>query len=195
MITEVQVAGENWSQDYVKIYNPFEQSVDLSGYRLRKRTRSGKEYSLKVFPRGAILPPQKFLTWANSQNNFAQLMQADYTSRATLSANNSVALLDEKGGVIDSVAWGRPQRYFGFGKPFPDNPPPGQHLERKRDNQNFIDSNNDAVDFFLVNNLTSLPITDNLNPEQSAFRFSSKGLSFGLEGSFILLSLILIKFS
>lgn len=192
MITAVQIAGENLSQDYLKIYNPFRQSINLSGYHLRKRTYRGKEYSLKVFPSGTILPPHQFLTWANSQNNFAQLIQADYASRATLSRNNSVALLNKRGEILDAVAWGHPQKYFGFGKPFPDNPPPGQHLERKRDGQNFIDSNNDAVDFFLINNLTSWPITDNLNSEQSSFRLSSKGLTFGLEGSLALLSLIFI---
>ena len=192
MITEIQITGENSSQDYLKIYNPTPKIINVGGYQLRKRTCQGKEYSLKVFPKGTIILPKKSLTWANAQDNFAQLIQANFSSRATLSANNSVALFNKKGEILDSVAWGQPKRYFGFGKPFSVNPQAHQVLKRKQNGNCFLDSDNNALDFYLASDLTSSPITDNLNSEQSASRLSSQGLRLGLGGGFGLLGLILV---
>ena len=192
VVTEVQIAGEQSSQDYLRIYNPTLKAINVSGYRLRKRSCQGKDYSVKVFPKGTIIPSKKFLTWANAQNNFAALIQADCSSKATLSANNSVALLDRKGNLIDSVSWGAPQKHFGQGKPFPSNPKARQVLRRKQDDDCFLDSDNDSVDFYLDQDLTSSSIADNLTLERPISRSSSKWLIVGFGGAFSLLAMVII---
>lgn len=191
-IVEIQISGEQPSQDYVKIYNPTSQVVNLGGYQLRKKTRQGKTYSIKVFSPEQTIPPKGFFIWANAQNHFAELIKANSLSQATLSINNSVALLDKQKNIIDSVSWGDPTLSFSPGKPFPQNPQEQQILKRKHDENCFLDSDDNSVDFYLNPDLTSHAIPDNLVLGTQTPQSSSKWLGLGLGGGFGLLSVVLV---
>ena len=52
LIVEVQIAGEKANNDFIKIYNPTDSDLDISGYKLRKRSSTGGESSIRVFPEG-----------------------------------------------------------------------------------------------------------------------------------------------
>ncbi len=108
LITEVQVAGEESVNDcYIKIYNPASQTKNISGYNLRKRTASGNESSVRVFPEDSTIEPNNYFIWASSRNeNFPQEVNADAVSTQYLANNNSIALLDNERQIIDAVAWG-----------------------------------------------------------------------------------------
>jgi len=71
LITEVQIAGSRSSEDYLRIYNPSNEEIDLFHFQLKKRTRSGGEYSLFSFPKGSLIGPRESLVWANSQEGLA----------------------------------------------------------------------------------------------------------------------------
>jgi hypothetical protein len=147
LIVAVQIAGDAASNDYARLYNPTASAVDMSGWKLRKRSPSGADYSLRTFPDGTSLAAGDYFLWANSQNGFAVSMDADVSSTETLAADNSIALFDASGNEVDALAWGSGTGHYGEGDPFPSNPDAGHVLSRVRSGNAFVDTHNNATDF------------------------------------------------
>ncbi|MFZ1735796.1 MAG: lamin tail domain-containing protein, partial [Candidatus Moraniibacteriota bacterium] len=106
-IRTVQTSGDTTSEDFIEIRNDEDCALDLSGWNLRKRIGSGSESSVKVFgDTSNTLPPGATLLWANSANSFASTLHATESSTATLTDNNSLALLDTDDAIVDSLSWG-----------------------------------------------------------------------------------------
>lgn len=119
----VQTAGDTASEDFIEIRNDGDCALDLSGWKLRKRTGSGSESSVKVFgDSSSVLPPGETLLWANSANDFANARHATESSTATLTNNNSLALLDPDDTIIDSLSWGAVSKPFRSDEPNIRNP-------------------------------------------------------------------------
>jgi len=148
MITEVQIAGDQTDHDYVVIHNPLNESIDLSGYSLRKKSSTGRSHSLRVFPRGTTISETGYLTWANSRDGFAEKIEAGLASTATLAKNNSVALIDSDGQRLSSLAWGEGSEQFQEGVPV-SNPEPNQQIKRKHDDH-YSDTGSNLDDFYLT---------------------------------------------
>ena len=87
--------------------------------------------------------------WANSENGFADSVNADASSTETLSADNSVALFDANGSIIDQVAWGTGTNQYVEGSAYPTDPTAGQVLERKVVGGAFVDADDNADDFIV----------------------------------------------
>jgi hypothetical protein len=149
VIAQIQIAGAASSNDFVKLYNPTRAAVDISGWKLRKKSSTGTDYSLRDFPNGTAVAPGAYFTWANSTNGFAQSIGADASSTETLSADNSVAIMDANGTVVDAVAWGTGTNQYGEGAPFPTDPAPNQILARKSSGGVPVDTNDNEEDFVL----------------------------------------------
>lgn len=158
IIVEVQIAGDQADHDYVKIYNNQDQEIDVSGYRLRKKSISGKDYSLRLFPRETVVPAQSYLTWANSREGFAESIQADLSSTATLAINNSVALIDSSGQVVSAVAWGQGQNQYQEGHSRLPNPEANQLIKRKTVDGVYQVSQSNFDDFYLTELPTPNPV-------------------------------------
>ncbi len=112
LVVEIQIRGEVSSNDFIKIYNSSNQEINIEGYKLRKRTSSGKEYSIRVFPKTSSIPGKGYFLWANSRDSFHETINADIWSTATIAQNNSIALLDPENKIIDAVTWGENQGPF-----------------------------------------------------------------------------------
>jgi len=149
VIAAVQIAGAASSDDFVKIYNPTAAAVDMSGWKLRKKSSTGTDASLREFPAGSSVAAGAYFTWASSANGFAQSIGADASSTGTLAANNSVALFDGSGAQVDAVAWGTGTGQYGEGAPYPDDPLPNQVLQRKFLDGAAVDTDNNENDFTL----------------------------------------------
>jgi len=147
LIVEVQIGPK--SNDLVKIYNLTEKEIDISGFKLRKKSSTGKEYSLRVFPQGSKILAKDFFVWASSKENFHLKAGADVWSKATLAKNNSVALLDKNNVIVDALAWGNSNNPFVLGEPFPENPKDFQKLKRKKIKNTYQDTRNNSQDFYL----------------------------------------------
>lgn len=196
LITEVQIAGSRSSEDYLRIYNPSNEEIDLFHFQLKKRTRSGGEYSLFSFPEGSLIGPRESLVWANSREGLADFFSTPYQSQASLAANNSLALLNSQKTVIDALAWGEGNAPFLEGNPFPQNPSPHQQLKRKQFQGEYLDSDNNQTDFFLDPlQLTASQQTDNLvlgsqtSKPLSSLAVLSLGIGMGLVSLIIILFL------
>lgn len=149
LIFEVQITGGpgNSEQDFIKIYNPTQYSVNADGWKLRKRSKTGGESSIKAIPNGTVISSGGTLTWANSKDDFAITTKADISSTITISADNSIAILDADGKIIDAVAWGEGTGQFVEGSTYPANPEAGQILRRKAGGANLQDTDNNSADF------------------------------------------------
>lgn len=133
-ISQVQITGgpKYADNDFIELFNPNNQSINLKGYRLVKRMASATTDTLiKSWNSDATIPAHHFYLWANSK--FTNIIsKPDVTTTATLSANQGIALRlgsSDKGVLIDSVAWGAANN--SFNKVASANPGPGQVLVRE----------------------------------------------------------------
>lgn len=149
VIAAVQIAGAASGDDFVKIYNPTVNTVDVSGWKLRKRSSTGTDSSLREFPKGSTVAPAGYFTWASSANGFAESIRADASSTETLAANNSVAIFDGTGTQVDAVAWGTGVGQYVEGAAYPASPVSNQVLLRKFAAGTAVDTDNNEDDFTL----------------------------------------------
>lgn len=149
LITDIQIEGETASEDFIKIYNSSKERIDISGFKLRKKTSTGKEYSIRVFPEGSYIEGEGFFIWANSQNDFSKRIGANTESTQTISKDNSIALFNKEGEILDAVCWGENILPFVEGKCFPQNPSKNEILKRKMNEGVYQDTNDNSQDFYL----------------------------------------------
>lgn len=154
LISEVQITGGpgKTDDDFIELYNPNDEPVNLNGYRLVKRTKTGtNDISIKSWSDEAMIPGRGYYLWANS--NYSNI-SADVTTSAYLANNNGIAIRygpEDTGNIIDSVGWGEAQNAFVEGNAFNLNPAARQSIQRKFQNNNFVDTNNNLNDFELKN--------------------------------------------
>lgn len=149
VIAEVQIAGASSTNDFVKIFNPTAAAVDVSGWKLRKKSSTGADYSVRVFPAGSSVAVGGYFMWANAADGFGDSIGANTTSTATLAADNSIALFDTNGTIIDAVAWGEGTNQYAEGAAYPTDPQASQVLKRKSADGEMVDTDNNANDFTL----------------------------------------------
>ncbi len=147
IITEVQIRGDSPNSSHIVLFHQGENELDISGFRLRKRTSSGRESSVRVFPRESRIAANGYFVWANSKNNHHLSSGADVWSTSGIARNNSIALLSPSGEIIDSVAWGDGENQFGAGA-LP-NPVEGQIIKRLSVNGEYLRTGDNLADFFL----------------------------------------------
>jgi len=150
---------------------------------LRKRSSKEGEYSIRLFSKGTILESNSYLLWANKEYATSGKILADETTTEYLAKNNSLALFDKEGNLIDAVCWGTSTNPFVEGNCFPENIPDDKSLARKwsKDLQNYQDTDNNAKDFE-IQNLT--PKQRNNSLPKVYFNFSPQNPVFGEEISF-----------
>lgn len=165
VISEVQVTGATANQDFIELYNPTSQAVNLSNWRIRKKSSLGTITTLAAISNGKSIPAHGFFLWSNTQNGYDTNLQADISNTNTLSDNNSIELQDLNGSVVDQVAWGSGANQFIEGSIFVTNPAASQSIERKAKASstvssmviggedefagNGLDTNNNSTDFFI----------------------------------------------
>jgi len=116
---------------------------------LRKKSQPGTDSSLRTIPSGTSLAAGQFFLWANSAGGFSETVHADVSSTETIAANNSVALLNASGTIVDALGWGSGTNQYGEGTPYPTSPAAGQLLKRKIADGMFVDTNDNSADFIL----------------------------------------------
>ena len=66
VINEIQIDsidGDGGSNDdFIELYNPATSSINLSGFQLKKRSSTGSESSVRLFPTGSIISAQNYFS-------------------------------------------------------------------------------------------------------------------------------------
>ncbi len=148
LISEVQITGGTGkaNNDFIELYNPNSAPVNLNGYRLVKRTKTGtSDTSIKSWTIDVTIPARGYYLWANS--DFVDISAVpDVTTTATLANDNGIAIrfgAEDTGNIIDGVGWGEAQNGFVENQVFGENPIDNQSISR----QSETDTNNNSADF------------------------------------------------
>lgn len=145
--------------DFVEIYNPTANDINLKGYRLVKRTKTGtSDTSIKSWTDDAVIKAHSWRLWASSDDGaYSLAVGADDATKQTIAPDNGIAIrlgASDTGEIIDSVAWGAAENIFKEGIAAPALGA-GEVLVRSSGvlgAGNGEDTNNNAGDFNIVLN-------------------------------------------
>jgi|GEM_PF-2213806 hypothetical protein len=141
LISEVQIAGVTGEkEEFVELYNPNSQEVDLTGWYLQRKTKTASNYA--TFAANTLFSGKKI----NSNSYFLIAREGsgfsgDVITDNPLTQDNTLALKNPNGDISDTVGWGQAPDYETSPT---QNPLPGQSIGRKSDEP---DTNNNAADF------------------------------------------------
>ncbi len=149
MITEVQIRSDSPNESHITIFNQSDDDIDISGFKIRKKSSTGREYSVRVFPKESKISAGGYFTWSNSRNDYHLKIDADTWSTAGISNDNSIAIFSPSNEIIDSLAWGDGDGQFLLGSPIPVNPNNDQIIKRKISEGRYENTGDNSTDFFL----------------------------------------------
>lgn len=161
VISAVQITeGEGkTNHDFIEVYNPTLNDINLKGFRLVKRTKTGaSDASIKSWTDDTIVKAHGWRLWASSEDEtYSVGIGADDATKQTIAPDNGIAIRlggSDVGEIIDSVAWGEAENIFKEGNPAAVLGA-NESLVRKpgtADGGNGEETNNNAVDFSTVIN-------------------------------------------
>ena len=150
VISEISLSGFTTSDEFVELYNPTDQDINLQNWRLRKKTDSGAESNLVASLSGVIKSHGYFLIVP--QTGYMGLVPGDRTfsvAGAQLAQDNTVLLYSDAGiTLVDKVGFGAVVDREGTAAA---NPIVGEGLERKANSNSTVESMVEGVDKFLGN--------------------------------------------
>ena len=117
VINEVYGGGGNkgaaYNKDFVELYNPTEQPINLTGWKLEQYSAKGN-LGTAVALEGTIPAGGYFLISGAGGTNGDALPQADVESGFNFSGTEAIAkLIDANGTVADLVGWGGATQFEG----------------------------------------------------------------------------------
>ena len=93
------------NEEFVELYNPTNFTVDVSGWHIQYKSRTGVDWSDKtIFPANTLIPAHGFLLYGGN----AVTPEPDFVSNVTLGLGNSgghVRITDSSLTDIDRVGW------------------------------------------------------------------------------------------
>ncbi|MFA5133403.1 MAG: lamin tail domain-containing protein [Patescibacteria group bacterium] len=143
IISEIKTYGQTATDEFVRLYNPTNTAIDISGWKLAKKTSSGAESNLvSSFADGSIISPNSaFLIVHQTGYQSGETPNIFYSGASySIADNNTIILKDNAGAVIDKVGFGSATDYEN--EPA-INPEKGASIKR----QNNIDTDNNKNDF------------------------------------------------
>ncbi|MFA7170335.1 MAG: lamin tail domain-containing protein [Candidatus Paceibacterota bacterium] len=174
LISEIKLAGttsdgETVSNDeFIELYNSNVYTVDLKGWALKKKTKTGsQDYNILSDIDGQIpasgyfliVPRDKCGDDATQKCYLGEtLADKNYSTDNYLAEDNSVTLYDNLKNQVDKVGWGAATDFLG--NVFGDNFSAGQSLEREVVAGKMQNTKNNAADFF---------VQVSPNPQNSSF--------------------------
>ena len=108
VISEIQVGGGVADDEFVELYNPTTSSVDLSGWRLTRKTAAGTTENNLVASLSGSIPAHGYFLVAHPDYDGAVAEDMVYSATSSaIAANNSVVLYSDAGvTVVDKVGMG-----------------------------------------------------------------------------------------
>lgn len=152
LISEIQIASETTEKDdFVELYNPNSEDVDLTNWYIQRKTKGAQEFSSyapKSLFSGKKILAQNYFLIANASSSF--LIIADATSTYPLTEDNTLVLKNPGREIVDKVGWGEAQ---DFETATTTNPQPGKSIGRKWSSttESYIDIDNNFEDFEIQN--------------------------------------------
>ena len=149
LITEIQTAGKTEDkEEFVELFNPNDKDIDLTGWYIQKKTKSATSFS--TFASGPLflgktIKANSYILIAREGVSFSD--SADIITSYALADDNTLALKNNKGEIVDKVGWGEANDYETEPAESSEKPEKGKSLARKISKGEYIDSNNNKLDF------------------------------------------------
>lgn len=153
LINEIQIAGATSNDEFIELYNPNSETVDISSWSIQYRGSNAQSFSKKNFVSGHSIAPGEYFLIAH--NDFNPDIAADmrHVSFALSGAGGTIFLVSDTTAlsngdeisIVDKVAYGSGEHLFPEDKVFTPAPAVDQSIQRK----NFQDTDNNFADFEL----------------------------------------------
>jgi hypothetical protein len=107
LISEIKVEGDNSKDEYIELYNPNDNEVDLACWYITKVSSQGNESTLLPASKfKAKIQPKSFLLIAHPSSTVASQADLTYASSYSIAKNNSIILRKPNGDISDLVGFG-----------------------------------------------------------------------------------------
>ncbi len=153
LISEIQISGtSNEKEEFVELYNPNNEEVDLSKWEVKRKTKTGKDYEAyapqgqfngkKISAKGYFLIARK----DSSFESVADMVTTHSLGDFVADGGSSLVLRDPNNVVVDKVGFGQAQ---DFETAPTVNPAKGESIGRRWDetNQTYFDTDSNSSDF------------------------------------------------
>ena len=154
LISEIQFENENSKDEFIELYNPTEEEIDLTCWSLEKYSSKQNPTStptlMILIPQskfaGKIKPYSFFLITSSSTKEKYQ-GDLSYAESYSISKNNTIILRKPNGEISDLVGYGdKEEKIYQF----ENSPFLAQNFENKSiQRKNLQDTNNNSEDFWL----------------------------------------------
>jgi DNA/RNA endonuclease YhcR with UshA esterase domain len=141
LINEIQIYPTEYR--FIELYNPNDFSINLTNWYLQRKTKSGSSFSSsvsKTYFENQTIPAHGYFVISR---NYAENVDVVFSS-LTLTEFNVLQLKNSNAEIIDKVGWGDAGDCEGN---CAINPDANQSIQRKFQNNTFVDTNNNATDF------------------------------------------------
>ncbi len=142
LISEIKTSPT--AERFIELYNPNNTEVNLTDWYLQRKTQTGSEFSSlvsKTYFEGKVIPANGYLLISRSVSADSDIIVSDIT----LTESNTIQLKNSNQEVVDKVGWGSVSDFKGSGPA--SSPASGQSIQRKFQNNVFMDTDNNANDF------------------------------------------------
>ncbi|MBI3305778.1 lamin tail domain-containing protein [Candidatus Nomurabacteria bacterium] len=165
VISEVQAAGADSSDQFIKLYNPTTTDVDLSGWSIQYRGPNATLFSKKNFDSGKKISAGEYFLIArgldaDGSDGYRGDLNGDYMTHRTFKLGisggtifliSSITLLSDGNDstIVDKIAYGTGSYLFPESSAFTLAPSANHSIKRKFADNLIQDTNDNAADFEL----------------------------------------------
>lgn len=108
VISQVQISGATTNDEFVELYNPTDTTIDISKWRLTRKTSTGGSVQNLVASFSGAIAPKNYYLITHPSASAVNLADAEYSSSSSgMTTNNTVTLYSDAGvTVVDKVGFG-----------------------------------------------------------------------------------------
>jgi len=156
LINEIKIAGKDEDaktmvyDEFIELFNPNEFEVDLTDWYLQKKTSQSSDFSSLVPSTlfdSKTINSLEYLLIAHSSSTYASIADI-LISNYSITDNNTIIFKNPNREIVDKVGFGEANDCEGDCAIKPE---PGQSIQRKYIDNNFLDFDNNANDFEIQN--------------------------------------------
>jgi hypothetical protein len=146
VISEIQVGGTDSKDEFIELYNNDNDSVDLTGFKLERKSKSGTKYLLVSSAKfSKTIPPKGYFLITHSDYEVKYSADLVYSSSGySIAPDNTVVLSDKSGSILDKVGYGLATDFENSSAVGPGD---NKSIERKLSGNIMIDTDDNSKDF------------------------------------------------